>query len=232
MTGKARLLVWLLALASPILGQVNFYSREREIAPGQAIASELEKSFSVVRHAELTNYFNRLAQALVSRSEVEKFPCTVTVVKDGSLPGNAPVVRFLFPYNAAGRELIEPLAVPRGSIFLPVRLIEAAENETQMAGLLAYGRRWPRVRRSAPRFFFILPRLRARGRSHSGPDHGAGGLQSHRGGARLGKASIERQLANGKTPRHSPQPARSSQGSREERPIRVRAHLRIEHRAL
>ena len=93
-------------------------SKDQDIQLGRQYAAEVEKQMHVVPNEELTAYINRVGKRLVDTGMLDKdFPYTFKVVQEGS---------------------INAFALPGGPMFVHTGLIAAAENEAQMAGVLAH----------------------------------------------------------------------------------------------
>ena len=93
-------------------------TKERDIQIGKQYAAEVEKEMKVVPNEELTAYINRVGQKLVSSGLLDKdFPYTFKVVQEPS---------------------INAFALPGGPMFVHTGLIAAADNEAQLAGVLAH----------------------------------------------------------------------------------------------
>lgn len=93
-------------------------SKARDIQIGKEYAAQVEKEMRVVPNEELTAYINRIGKRLVTSGLLDQeFPYTFKVVQEPSL-------------NA--------FALPGGPMFVHTGLIAAAENEAQLAGVLAH----------------------------------------------------------------------------------------------
>src|SRR5262245_34361544 len=97
-------------------GQMNFYSIDREIALGRALAQELESSSRILDDPEVTEYINRLGQNLV-RSSDAKVPFVIKVVDS---------------------EEVNAMALPGGFFYVNTGLIRAANEEAELAGVMAH----------------------------------------------------------------------------------------------
>ena len=95
---------------------VNFYSLEKEIALGKQMATEVERSSKIVTDPVISEYVNRLGQNLVRNSDA-KVPFTIKVI-------DSPEV------NA--------FALPGGFFFVNTGLILKADNEAELAGVMAH----------------------------------------------------------------------------------------------
>lgn len=108
-----------LSLAShDLLGQGIFgLSEEQELELGKQAAAEIEKEEPILQDATVTRYIDALGQALVRTSQRSNIPYTFKVVDS---------------------EAVNAFALPGGYIYVNRGLIEAASNESELAGVLAH----------------------------------------------------------------------------------------------
>jgi predicted Zn-dependent protease len=97
-------------------GSLNFYSIEKEIALGKQMADEVEKTAKIVDDPVISEYVNRVGQNLV-RSSDAKVPFTIKVIDS---------------------EEINAFALPGGFFFVNTGIIQLAENESELAGVMAH----------------------------------------------------------------------------------------------
>jgi predicted Zn-dependent protease len=95
---------------------VNLYSLEREQAWGRELAQQVQMQARMVKDPVVNEYVNRVAQALVRNSDA-KVPFTVHVIDD---------------------EEVDAFALPGGFFFVNSGLILAADNEAELAGVMAH----------------------------------------------------------------------------------------------
>jgi len=95
---------------------VNFYSLEKEIALGKQMAQEVERQAKIVEDPVIAEYVNRIGQNLVRNSDA-KVPFTIKVVDD---------------------EEINAFALPGGFFFVNTGVLLSADNEAEMAGVMAH----------------------------------------------------------------------------------------------
>ncbi|HZU27607.1 MAG TPA: M48 family metallopeptidase [Bryobacteraceae bacterium] len=95
---------------------VNFYSLEREIALGKGLAAEVERQAKIIDDPVIAEYVNRVGQNLVRNSDA-KVPFTIKVI-DG--------------------EEVNAFALPGGFFFVYSGLILKADNEAELAGVMAH----------------------------------------------------------------------------------------------
>jgi len=97
-------------------GGLDFYSYDREIALGRQLAQEVESSARLVTDPVITEYVNRIGQNLVSHSDA-KVPFTIKVLDT---------------------EEVNAFALPGGFFYVNSGLILAADNEAELAGVMAH----------------------------------------------------------------------------------------------
>src|SRR5207302_3938830 len=97
-------------------GLGNWYSVEKEIAIGKQYAQQVEASVKLVQDPVVTEYVNRVGQNLVRNSDA-KVPFTIKAIDDDS---------------------INAFALPGGFFYVNSGLILAADNESEMAGVMAH----------------------------------------------------------------------------------------------
>ena len=95
---------------------VNFYSLEKEIALGKQMAQEVERQAKIVDDPVIAEYVNRVGQNLVRNSDA-KVPFTIKVVDS---------------------EEVNAFALPGGFFFVNSGLILKADNEAELAGVMAH----------------------------------------------------------------------------------------------
>ncbi len=95
---------------------VNFYSIEKEIALGKQMAQEVERQAKIVDDPIIAEYVNRVGQNLVRNSDA-KVPFTIKVID---------------------AEDINAFALPGGFFFVSFGILLNADNEAEMAGVMAH----------------------------------------------------------------------------------------------
>jgi predicted Zn-dependent protease len=95
---------------------VNFYSIEKEIALGKALAQDVERQAKIVDDPVVAEYVNRVGQNLVRNSDA-KVPFTIKVIDD---------------------ESVNAFALPGGFFFVNSGLILKADSEAELAGVMAH----------------------------------------------------------------------------------------------
>ena len=97
-------------------GGVNFYSIQKEIALGKQMAQEVERQAKMVNDPVVAEYVNRIGQNLVRNSDA-KVPFTIKVLDS---------------------EEVNAFALPGGFFFVNSGLILNADNEAELAGVMAH----------------------------------------------------------------------------------------------
>ncbi len=95
---------------------VNFYSLEREIALGKQLAQEVERSSKMIDDPVVTEYVNRVGQNLVRNSDA-KVPFTIKVIDSDE---------------------VNAFALPGGFFYVNSGLILRAQEESELAGVMAH----------------------------------------------------------------------------------------------
>jgi len=95
---------------------VNFYSLEKEIALGKYYAQEIERSVKLVDDPVVGEYINRVGQNIVRNSDA-KVPFTIKVIDDDS---------------------VNAFALPGGFFYVHSGLILRADEESELAGVMAH----------------------------------------------------------------------------------------------
>ncbi len=95
---------------------VNFYSLDRELALGRNMALEVERESRLLDDAMISEYVNRVGQNLARNSDA-KLPFTIKVIDSDE---------------------VNAFALPGGFMFVNTGLLLKAENEAELAGVLAH----------------------------------------------------------------------------------------------
>ena len=91
-------------------------SREKEIAIGRQLAAQVEQQAKMVEDPKITEYINRVGQNIVLHSDA-KIPFTIKVIDSDE---------------------VNAFALPGGYFFVNKGLIIAADNEAELAGVMAH----------------------------------------------------------------------------------------------
>ncbi len=97
-------------------GMGNWYSTESEIKMGKQYADEIEKSTRFITDPVVTEYVNRIGQNIVKNSDC-KVPFTIKVIDTDE---------------------INAMALPGGFFYVNSGLILAADEEAELAGVMAH----------------------------------------------------------------------------------------------
>ena len=94
----------------------NWYSLEKQIEMGRGYAQQVESTTKLINDPEITEYINRIGQNLVRNSDAQ-VPFTIKVVDTDD---------------------INAFALPGGFFYVDTGLILAADNEAELAGVMAH----------------------------------------------------------------------------------------------
>src|SRR5262245_9699322 len=90
---------------------INFMSLEKEVELGRQLAAELERTVKLVDDPAVNEYVNRVGQNLVRNSDA-KVPFTIKVIESDE---------------------VNAMALPGGFFYVNTGLIEAADDESELA---------------------------------------------------------------------------------------------------
>ncbi|HTW57445.1 MAG TPA: M48 family metallopeptidase [Terriglobales bacterium] len=97
-------------------GVGNWYSIERQVAMGRAYAQQIESQVKLVNDPVVTEYVNRIGQNLVRNSDAQ-VPFTIKVIDS---------------------DVVNAMALPGGFFYVNSGLILAADEEAELAGVMAH----------------------------------------------------------------------------------------------
>ncbi|HUJ82443.1 MAG TPA: M48 family metalloprotease [Candidatus Acidoferrales bacterium] len=95
---------------------LDFYSLEREIALGKQLAQEVDKSAKFINDPVVNEYVNRVGQNLVRNSDA-RVPFTIKVIDS---------------------DVVNAFALPGGFFYVDSGLILHADEESELAGVMAH----------------------------------------------------------------------------------------------
>ncbi len=95
----------------------NLFSREQDVQLGREAAQQVEQQMQVVRDQQLQSYVESIGRKLARSRHAGEFPYAFKVINDPS---------------------INAFALPGGPTYVHTGLIRAAENEAQLAGVMAH----------------------------------------------------------------------------------------------
>jgi beta-barrel assembly-enhancing protease len=104
------------AIGNRHVGGLDWYSTETDIKIGKTYAQQIEQSMKFINDPVVTEYVNRIGQNLVRNSDA-KVPFTIKVVDSDE---------------------INAMALPGGFFYVNSGLILAADNEAELAGVMAH----------------------------------------------------------------------------------------------
>lgn len=128
---KLRMLALALAIGAlpPVVayavGQLNFkpgfnlYTPQQDVAAGRQSAAQIEKQMPMLRDAAVLGYINQLGRKLASFA-----------------PNKQPA--YVWDFAVVNTKDINAFALPGGYIFVNRGTIEAAQDEAQLAGVMAH----------------------------------------------------------------------------------------------
>jgi predicted Zn-dependent protease len=94
----------------------NWYSLERQIAMGKDFSSQIESTSKLTKDPMIVEYVNRIGQNLVRNSD-SQVPFTIKVIESDD---------------------VNAFALPGGFFYVDTGLILAADNEAELAGVMAH----------------------------------------------------------------------------------------------
>lgn len=97
-------------------GITNWYTLDHQIAMGKQYSQEIESSSKLIKDPVITEYINRIGQNLVRNSD-SQVPFTIKVVDSDD---------------------VNAFALPGGFFYVNAGLILAADNEAELAGVMAH----------------------------------------------------------------------------------------------
>jgi predicted Zn-dependent protease len=97
-------------------GAGNWYSLDKQVAMGQQYSQQVEHGVKLISDPVVTEYINRIGQNLVRNSD-SKVPFTIKVIDTDE---------------------INAFALPGGFFYVNTGLILAADNEAELAGVMAH----------------------------------------------------------------------------------------------
>ena len=95
---------------------LNFFSLQKEMAMGRELAGQVEAQSRLISDPMVTDYINRLGQTIVRNSDA-KVPFTIKVIDNDE---------------------VNAFALPGGYFYVNSGLIMAADNEAELAGVMAH----------------------------------------------------------------------------------------------
>ena len=96
----------------------NLFSQDEEVAAGKQAAAEIPRQLPVLPESDpVSVYVNRLGRELASHAPGQKWP---------------------YSFRVVNQKEINAFALPGGPVFVNLGTIQAADNEAQLAGVMAH----------------------------------------------------------------------------------------------
>jgi len=95
----------------------NLFSVQQDVEAGQQVSKDAEQQLPMLENSRVDNYLNSLGRRLAERAPSEKYP---------------------YRFKAVNDRAINAFALPGGPIYINRGVIEAADNEAQLAGVMAH----------------------------------------------------------------------------------------------
>ena len=97
----------------------NLFSKEQDVQLGKEAAAQVEKQMELVKDPNLNNFINGITKRLIAVPEAD-------------------AQSFQYSFKVVNEKSINAFALPGGPAFVHTGLIAAADNEAQIAGVLAH----------------------------------------------------------------------------------------------
>lgn len=97
----------------------NLFSKEQDVQLGKEAAAQVEKQMQVVKNQDLENFINQIGRKLTARPEAD-------------------AKSFAYSFKVVNEKSINAFALPGGPAFIHTGLISSADNEAQVAGVMAH----------------------------------------------------------------------------------------------
>ena len=95
----------------------NMFSPQQDVEVGQQVSAEAEKEVPMLNNTRVDNYLNNLGRKLAANAPGEKYP---------------------YHFKGVNDQAINAFALPGGPVYINRGVIEAADNEAQLAGVIAH----------------------------------------------------------------------------------------------
>ncbi len=95
----------------------NLFSPRQDVEIGQKVSRDAERQLPMLRDSRVDNYLNNLGRRLAAHAPGERYPYQYKCVNSGE---------------------INAFALPGGFVYINRGVIEAADNEAQLAGVMAH----------------------------------------------------------------------------------------------
>lgn len=105
------------AARTPLKPGWNIFSPQQDVQIGQSVSRDAERQLPMLNEPRVDNYLNDLGRRLAAKAPGERFP---------------------YRFKAVNDRAINAFALPGGFIYIHRGIIEAADNESQLAGVIAH----------------------------------------------------------------------------------------------
>lgn len=95
----------------------NMFSPQQDVEVGQQVSQEAEQQLPMLNNSRVDNYLDNLGRRLAAKAPGEKYP---------------------YQFKAVNDRAINAFALPGGPIYINRGVIESADNEAQLAGVMAH----------------------------------------------------------------------------------------------
>lgn len=102
---------------TPLKPGWNMFSLQQDVEMGQQVSRDAEQQVPMLNDARVDNYLNNLGRTLSKHAPGEQYP---------------------YQYKCVNDQSINAFALPGGFVYINRGVIEAAENEAQLAGVMAH----------------------------------------------------------------------------------------------
>ncbi|MBP1622541.1 MAG: yfgC 3 [Acidobacteria bacterium] len=95
----------------------NMFSPQQDVEMGQQVSRDAEQQLQMLNDARVDNYLNKLGRTFTDHTPGERYP---------------------YQYKCVNDRAINAFALPGGFVYINRGVIEAADNEAQLAGVMAH----------------------------------------------------------------------------------------------
>ena len=99
------------------ISDINIFSDAQEVQLGKQFSREIEKEMKIYSDPIVTAYIDRLGQRLANHSQRQN---------------------ITYHFKVVNTEVVNAFAVPGGYLYVNIGLIRAAENESELAGVIGH----------------------------------------------------------------------------------------------
>ena len=99
------------------ISDINIFTDAQEVQLGKQFSREIEKELKIYSDPVVTSYIDQLGQHLVNHSQRQN---------------------ITYHFKVVNTEVVNAFAVPGGYLYVNIGLIRAAENESELAGVIGH----------------------------------------------------------------------------------------------